>query len=232
MQLSSPPASACTRAAASLGVFDVVGIGSTDVVLKRMRLKKIMPVKYRTSDLYAMGGNGMIMTFLDENSLLFGDDKAVKGALDARDGYTPALDQNSQMSDMIASVDGSPVWSLLDQAGTQNMMRSTLGDAARLGDFETVKKRLIGSRYIMDFNDGVNFNLDVVTSDSITASTLSSLIKAGVLFRKMNASATEKLALDSVTVDSNSSLLQLKFKTDDSKFQSLLHSDLFASVSK
>ena len=52
---------------------------------------------------------------------------------------------------------------------------------ARLGDFETVKKRLIGSRYIMDFNDGVNFNLDVVTSDGITASTLSSLIKAGAL---------------------------------------------------
>ena len=34
--------------------------------------------------MYAMG-NGMIMSFLDENTLLFGDDGAVKGALDARD---------------------------------------------------------------------------------------------------------------------------------------------------
>ena len=95
------------------------------------------------------------------------------------------------MTDMVNAVQEGAVWSVLDQLGTQNMMRSTLGDAARLGDFETVKKRLIGSRYIMDFNDGVNFNLDVVTSDGITASTLSSLIKAGVLFRKMNASPTE-----------------------------------------
>src|SRR5579883_2191052 len=49
------------------------GSFSAKAVLKRMRMKKIMPVKFRTSDLYAMG-NGMVMNFLDENTLLFGDD--------------------------------------------------------------------------------------------------------------------------------------------------------------
>jgi hypothetical protein len=39
----------------------------------------------------------------------------VKGSLDARDGYTQTLDSNPQMSDMMAAVDGLPVWSLLDQ---------------------------------------------------------------------------------------------------------------------
>lgn len=203
----------------------------TKKIYAKMKLKKIAGTKYHQSLIYPMN-NGMQMSFIDDYTLLFGDGGAVKGALDARDGYAESLNTNSQMTDMVNAVQEGAVWSVLDQQGTQNMMRSTLGDAARLGDFETVKKRLLGSRYIMDFNDGVNFNLDVVTSDGITASTLSSLIKAGVLFRKMNASATEKLALDSVTVDSNNSLLQLKFKTDDSKFQSLLHSDLFASVSK
>jgi len=38
------------------------------------------------------------------------------------------------------------VWSLLDQQGTQNMMRAALGDAAKVADYDTVKKRLLGSR--------------------------------------------------------------------------------------
>jgi hypothetical protein len=207
------------------------GSFSSKTVLKRMKLKKIVPAKYRQADMYAMG-NGMIMSFLDENTLLFGDDGAVKGALDARDGYTPTLDSNPTMSDMMASVDGSPVWSLLDQQGTQNMMRSALGDATKVADYDTVKKRLLGSRYTMDFSSGVNFNLDVITSDSITAATMSSLVKAGMLYKKMNATPVEKVAIDALTVDSDSSKLQLHFKTDDKQFQALMKSDLFAAVSK
>ncbi len=207
------------------------GSFSSTVVLKRMKLKKIVPSKYRTSSIYAMG-NGMMMTFLDENTLLFGDDIAVKGSLDARDGLIPTLDSNSQMADMMAAVDGSPVWSLLDQQGTQNMMRSALGDASKVADYDTVKKRLLGSRYTMDFSSGVNFNLDVITSDSMTAATMSSLVKAGMLYKKMNATPVEKVAIDALTVDSDSSKLQLHFKTDDKQFQALMKSDLFAAVSK
>ncbi len=226
-----------TFAAFRMGKKDVKVVGmaqgsfSSKTVLKRMKLKKIVPTKYRQADMYAMG-NGMIMSFLDENTLLFGDDGAVKGALDARDGYTPTLDSNPTMSDMMASVDGSPVWSLLDQQGTQNMMRSALGDATKVADYDTVKKRLLGSRYTMDFSSGVNFNLDVITSDSITAATMSSLVKAGMLYKKMNATPVEKVAIDALTVDSDSSKLQLHFKTDDKQFQALMKSDLFAAVSK
>ena len=207
------------------------GSFSSKTVLKRMRLKKIVPSKYRLAYIYAMG-NGMMMTFLDENTLLFGDDGAVKGALDARDGYAQTLDSNPQMSDMMASVDGSPVWSLLDQQGTQNMMRSALGEASKVADYDTVKKRLVGSRYTMDFSSGVSFNLDVITSDSMTAATMSSLVKAGMLYKKMNASPVEKVAIDALKVDSDSSKVQLHFKTDDKQFQSLMKSDLFAAVSK
>jgi len=213
----------------------VVGIAQGNfpakAFLKKMRLQKVKPVKYRTADLWSMG-NGMQMTFLDDNTLLFGDGGAVKGALDARDGYVTPLDSNAQFADMIGSVESGTVWSVLDQQGTQNMLRSALGDASKLADFDTVKKRILGSRYAMNFTSGVNFDLDVVTADSVTAATLSSLLKAGMIYRKMTASPTEKMALESCTVDSDSANLQLHFKTDDKKFQSLMHSDLFAAVSK
>jgi len=213
----------------------VIGVAqgsfSTATVLKKIKLNKLKPLKYRQADVYAMSG-GMQMTFLDDDTLAFGDMAALKGALDARDGYASGLDSNSQIVDLIGGVDSGPVWSVLDQQGTQNMMRSALGDASRLADYETIKKRILGSRYTMNFQSGVNFDLDVATSDSVTAGTLSTLIKAGVLYKKMSATPIEKVALDSVTVNSDSSNLQMHFRSDDKQFQSLLHSDLFAAVSR
>jgi hypothetical protein len=200
-------------------------------VLKKMRLQKVKPVKLRNSDIYPMPA-GMQMTFLDDNTLLFGDSGALRGALDARDGYSYTLDSNTAIADMIGSVDSGTVWSVLDQQGTQNMLHSALGDAAGLADYDTIKKRIQGSRYTMNFQSGVNFDLDVVTSDSMTATTLSSLLKAGMLYKKMSATPVEKVALDGVTVNSDSSNLQMHFKADDKQFQGLMHSPLFAAVSK
>jgi hypothetical protein len=212
----------------------IVGVGQgpfpMKAFLKRMTKEKVRPTKLRTALMYPMGG--MQMTFLDDSTILFGDITAMRGALDARDGLIQRLDSNPQVADMMSSVDSNPIWSVLDQEGTQNMMRSTLGDAAKLADFDTVKKRLLGSRYGMEFNSGVDFNMDVVTSDSVTAATLSALMKAGVTYKKMTASPIEKTALDSVTVSSDSSNLTLKFKTDEKKFASLVDSELFAQVSR
>jgi hypothetical protein len=199
--------------------------------LKNARAKKIKPVKYHTSFLYPMG-SGMQITFLDESSMLFGENSAVQASLDARDGDAESMTGNSRMSDLVRSADTGAVWSVLDAGGTQNMMRSTLGDAARLADFETVKKRLLGSTYTMDFTHGVKFDLNVLTSDSMTAATMSSLLRAGMMFKKMNATGAEKLALDNVTVDNDSDHLLLHFKTDDDKFQSLLQSPLFTSIAR
>jgi hypothetical protein len=48
----------------------------------------------------------------------------------------------------------------------------------------------------------------------------------------MTATAVEQAALENVSVNSDSSNLQMHFKADDKQFQSLLHSDLFAAVSR
>ncbi|HXZ31840.1 MAG TPA: hypothetical protein VEH30_06135 [Terriglobales bacterium] len=207
------------------------GSFSSKIVLKKMKLNKVKPLHYHDSDIYPMG-SGMDMTFLDDNTLLFGDGSALKAALDTRDGYTTSLDSNSQVADLIGGVEDGAVWSVLDQQGTQNMLLSALGDAGKLADFDMIKKRVIGSRYTMNFQSGVNFDMDVVTSDSVTAATLSSLVRAGVLYRKMTATPVEKAALENVSVNSDSSNLQMHFKADDKQFQSLMHSDLFAAVSR
>lgn len=199
--------------------------------IAKMKLKKVKPTKYRLNELYPTG-TSMSLSFLDPMTMVFGDLSAVKQALDARDGQAESLASTSKMSEMIGDVERGAVWSVLDEQGTQVMMRSALGDAAKLADYDTVKKRLLGSHYTVDFNRGVNFNLDVLTSDTMTAATMSSLIKAGMMYKRMNATAAEKLALEGMSVDSSSGTLQVHFAADDRKFQSLLNTDLFATISR
>jgi hypothetical protein len=156
----------------------------------------------------------------------------LRSALDARDGKRPSLDSNPVMTDQMSAVDGAPVWSILDQKGTQAMMFSAIGDAAsKVGDYESVKKRILASRYTMSFQSGVNFDLSVLTSDSMTAATLSTVFKGVMLYKKLKASPIEKTAIDATTVDSDGSNLQVHFKSDDQKFQSLMSSPLFAALS-
>jgi hypothetical protein len=199
-------------------------------VVKKMTLRKIKPTKYHMANLYPMEG-GFVMTFLDDSTLLFGDSTAVKLGLDTRDGQILNLDSNQTMAEMMSSVDAAPFWSILDQQGTQNMVRSALGDAAKIADYETVKKRVLGSYYTLDFSSGVNFDLTVVTSDSVTAGTLSMVMKAAILYKKSSATPIEKAAMDKATADSDGSKFEMHFKDSDAQFQSLMHSPLFAAIS-
>jgi hypothetical protein len=212
------------------GVGVAAGPFAMKAILKKMTAQKLKPTKYNNSNIYSMDG-GFVMVFLDDSTLLFGEISAVKIALNTRDGQELGLDTNQTMADMMSSVDSAPVWSILDQLGTQNVMRSALGDAAKVADYDTIKKRLLGSRYTMSFNGGVNFDLTVVSSDSMSAATLSSLVKAGLLYKKMSASATEKVAMDNTSVDSDGADVDFHFKSTDQQFQSIMHSDLFAAVS-
>jgi len=199
--------------------------------LQKMKAKKVRPEKYGLGYLYPMG-SGMQLVFLDPSTILFGDAAAVKGAIDVRDKGAESLEANGTINGLISDVESSPLWSVLDQAGTQNMFRSALGQASSVGDYEVVKKRLLASDYIMDFSNGVTFDLNVKTSDTMSAASMAALLKAGVLLRKMNASPAEKAALEDTTVDNSHEMLIMHFKTDDQRFQALLKSDLFAAVSK
>lgn len=198
-------------------------------IIARLRMRKIMPTKFHTSFVYPMG-NGMSMSVLDETAMVFGDPAAVRSALSARDGDIRSLNSNSQIVDLMPAVDSGAVWSVLDSKGTQSMMNSAMGDVANLADYESLRKRLLSSRYAMNFGSGVNFDLDVITSDDMTAAGLSTVMQAGMMFKKMQASGVEKAAFENMSVDHDSNQLKLHFKTDDQQFQSLLNSELFAAV--
>jgi hypothetical protein len=192
--------------------------------------QKVKAVVLRTNKMYPMSGSGMLVAFVNPTTMIFGATDALKYALNVRDGFSPSMLTNQAMLEQMASVDTEPLWSLLDQKGTQIMMRSVMGQASQLADFDTVRKRLLSSRYSMNFDNGVKFNLSVITPDTFTAATMSSLMNAAAMYEKVSGNPTEKQAIDSTDISSNAGVLDVKFSSSDSQFTSLLKSPLFQSV--
>ena len=111
-------------------------------ILANFRKQKVKATMVRTNNIYPMTKTGMVLCFVDPSTMVFGDKDAVTKALDARDGMAPSLLTNGPMMNAMQSVDSNPLWSILDDKGTQTMMRQLLGEAGSVTDFETVRKRL------------------------------------------------------------------------------------------
>jgi hypothetical protein len=223
------------RPTASDSELDTVGIAQgqfdTEDILANFRKLKIKPKQLRTNNIYPLGRSGMVLCFVDPSTMVFGGSDAVKRALDARDGYAQSMLTNNAMMSAMQSVDTEDLWSILDPSGTQTMMRQVLGQAGGLTDFDTVKKRLQQSYYSMAFEHGVHFNLTIVTGDTITAATMSSLLTAAIILRKTTGGTdAEKQALSDTSVTSNSGQLAINFQASDSEFRSLLESPLFRDM--
>jgi len=199
-------------------------------ILANFRKQKIKPTLLRTNKIYPLGKTGMLLCFVDPSTMVFGGKDSVDKALDARDGMAPSLLTNGPMMDAMKTVDSAPLWSILDEKGTQTMMRQVLGEAGSVTDFESVRKRLLASWYGMDFQHGVKFDLTISTGDSFAAATISSLLTAAVLVRKMSGSDAEKQALSSTNIGSEAGRMTIHFATTDVAFNDLLHSPLFKSM--
>ena len=214
----------------------IVGIAQgqfhTREIMASFTKTKTKPVVLRNNSIYPMGSNGMSVVFLNQTTMVFGDKDSVKEAMDARDGIVPDFLTNGDMVSEMGVVDSKAVWSLLDAKGTQTMMKGVLGDAAQLADYDTVKNRMKSSRYTMDFQNGVKFDMAVVMSDTMTAATAATLLKGVSIMRKTSGSPLEKSALEQTTIDSNSGTLTVAYSSSDSQFASLLTSPLFQSVVK
>lgn len=202
----------------------------TDDILASFRAQKLKPTMIRANSLYPMTKTGMVLCFVDPSTMVFGSKESVTKALDARDGQAPSMLTNNSMMDAMQSVDSTSLWSILDNQGTQTMMKQLLGEAGSVTDFDSVKQRLEASWYGMDFSHGVRFDLTIQTGDTFAAATISSLLSAAVMLRKMTGSDTEKQALNETSIDSNSGKLEVHFAASDTEFSALLQSPLFQTM--
>ena len=204
----------------------------TREILANFTKNKIKPLVIRNNSIYPMGSAGLSVVFLNQTTMVFGSKQAVTAAVDSRDGMSPNFLTDSDLVNSMNAVDSHAIWSLLDAKGTQTMMNSMLAGASQFGDYDTVKNRLKSSRYTMDFANGVKFDMSVLTSDTMTAATVATLMKGLQLLKEQQGSPMEKTALDATTIDSSAGMLTVDYSSSDSQFASLLTSPLFQTVVK
>ncbi|MGI4755401.1 MAG: hypothetical protein ACRYGF_00960 [Janthinobacterium lividum] len=225
---------AAFRTGPGTGQTHTVGIAQgqfqTSAIMTTFAKQKTKPQVVRNYSIYPLGAAGLSVVFLNQTTMLFGDATSVKSGLDARDGVIPNMLTNGDMMNEMNVVDSRALWSLLDQKGTQTMMRSVLGEAAALTDYDTVKNRMKSSRYTVDFANGIHFDMAVVMSDTMTAATAATLMKGMVLMKKTQGSAQEKTALSETSVDSSAGTLQVSYGSSEGQFSELLNSPLFQQV--
>jgi hypothetical protein len=213
---------------------DTVGVAqgqfSVQDIQANFRKQQVKAKLVRTNKVWPLAKTGMVVCFVDPSTMVFGDADAVGKALDARDGLAPNMLTNGPLMDAMKAVDTEPLWSILDQKGTQTMMKQVLGEAGSLTDYESVQKRLLASWYSMNFQHGVKFNLTIATGDTFAAATLSTLLTAALTVRKMSGSDAEKQALSATSISSDSGRLSIHFATTDAQFSSLLQSPLFKGM--
>ncbi len=220
----SPGSDALQTVGIAEGQFD------TQTILANFRRQKVRATMVRTNTVYPMARTGMMLCFVDPSTMIFGDRDAVTKALDARDGMAASLLTNNSMMNAMQSVDTYPLWSILDNNGTQTMMKQLLGQAGSMTDFDTVRERLEASWYSMDFQHGVRFDMTIATGDTFAAATISSLMSAALMVRKMSASDAEKQALNNTDIGSSAGNLTIHFATSNGDFDNLLQSPLFKSM--
>jgi len=212
---------------------NIIGIAQgqfrTRDIMAYFTKNKIKPTMLRNNAIYPMGAQGMSVVWLNQTTMVFGDKNAVRTSMEARDGNIPNF-LNGDLASEMPNVDDKAVWSLLDQKGTQTMMKSVMGDASQLADYDTVRNRMKSSRYTMDFANGVKFDMSVVTSDTVTAATIASLMKAVSMYKQTSGSTDEKQALDHTTISSSSGTITVAYASSDSQFANLLSSSLFQQV--
>jgi hypothetical protein len=206
------------------GQFDMQGI------LANFKKEKVQPKLVRTNRVYPLAHTGMVLCFFDPSTMVFGGMGAVRAALDVRDGFAPGILTNAPIMEAMQSIDSEALWSVLDKTGTDTMMKGVLGQAGSVADYESVRKRLDSSWYGMDFQHGVKFDLTISTGDSFAAATVSSLLSAAIVYKKMSGDATEKAAMAATDISSSAGLLSVHFATSDGDFNSLMKSSLFQSM--
>lgn len=216
--------------AVASGNFSLMGI------VTQLQLQKLSPSKYHGYDLYPVS-KALAMTFLARDTILMGEVASIKSALDFREGHTPTIDTNKDLNGAMRPIEKATVWSVLDRVGTQRLLLSVLGDDAKLAKLASVQERIMSSYFRMNFRGGIRFEMNVLTSDGNTSSELASLLKMGILYKKVIGNPAQKVALDKVIVTSNPSAadsdrsdLTMLFKADDRELQGLLDSQCFAGM--
>lgn len=177
---------------------------------------------------YTSGGLTFFMP--DSATLVFGERAAITQAIQTEQG-APTIAQSEEMTDLIAGTQTTDVWSVLDAQGSRAMVRALIGGATGGLDPSLLDNRFNGARYTITFQNPVQLNLELMTSDALSAAAVSTGLNAAIALRQQQEKdLAAKAILSNVQVDSAGNHAFLQVTSPESDLASLMRSDLMRTI--
>lgn len=212
---------------------------SLQTTLKKNLASNQKPVRYLDSDIYPMPRSEgpappaqLFMVFLDEKTVLLGEGDAVGAALLVRNGQTPNLVSKPKYATLLEKIENSPVWSVLDRRGSEELLLPAIDSGAPLSIYAQVRNSILDSFYTIKFgaDNGLNLDFTVLTKDGDAPLWLLNSLKGGTLIKSVVKNPTAKMAFKSMQVSTDDSALEIQFRTDPQQLDALLQARFFTAV--
>ncbi|HVA62652.1 MAG TPA: hypothetical protein VNF74_02920 [Terriglobales bacterium] len=190
--------------------------------------KQPTPPQIDGVDVYTAGGLSFFLP--DSSTMVFGSHDAVAQAIQTEQG-APKIGQNEALTDLIAGTQSSDVWSVLDAQGSRAMIRTMIGGATGGLDPSLIDKHFDGARYTISFDNQVQLNLELMTTDALSAAAVSTGLNAAIALRQQQEKdPAAKTVLNQIQVDSAGDHAFLQISSPEATLASLMHTDLLQGI--
>lgn len=198
--------------------------------------QKLPTFKARGYTLFAFGTgagpNDLFFFFLDSNTAAFGHRQLLEKLIEIRFGGDEGLLRNEKLFPLINEANGSGVvWAVLDPAYTRLAIRQLAPEAMQFSEAEKLMSKLQNLIINVDTSSGIDGKFQAVCGSTEDANTLATLLQAGFVFRRYQASQTNpELAqlLDQTRVTPHGDRLELRMTLTDDQMASLIRRNTFA----
>src|SRR5579862_6064381 len=157
------------------------------------KAQKLATVNVRDYALYAFGGGSgdLFFCFIDSNTAVFGQRKALEKLIAVRNGEEESLLSNSELATLISGVNGSgAVWAVLSAAYARLAMQQLAPQTAEFPQAQQIASKLRALTLEISAGSSIQTYFEAVCASPDDSSALAALLQAGFLFRRYQVANT------------------------------------------
>jgi hypothetical protein len=151
------------------------------------KAQQLAVVKVRDYSLYPFGsGSGdLFFCFIDSNTAIFGQRKALEKLMAVRDGEEQSLLSNAELAPLISEVNGSGmVWAVLSAPYARLAMQQLAPQTTEFPQAQQIASKLRALTIEITAGSSVQAYFEAVCASPDEASALAALLQAGLLYQR------------------------------------------------
>jgi hypothetical protein len=198
------------------------------------KAQKLESVNVRDDTLYAFGGDtgDLFFCFIDSNTAVFGQRKALEKLIAVRYGEEQSLLSNSELAPLISGVNGSGmVWAVLSAPYARLAMQQLAPQTTEFPQAQQIASKLRALTLAITAGSSIQAYFEAVCVSPDDASALAALLQAGLLYQRYqvtNSNPRMAAMLDQAEVTPSGDHLDVTLGLTDDQAVGLIQRNTFA----